>query len=121
MRFVRFKCFLNDIILRSSVDQIYFEEVRNHRGVDAAHVYGGFMATMQACCEHCDAIGPLPYSGVPVGTIKKCATGTGNASKAKVIDAVNRLALVPRVVSDDNEADALALLHWAINNTEEHA
>jgi len=51
--------------------------------------------------------------GVPVGTIKRHVTGKGNADKEAVIDAVRRLGFAP---ADDNEADALALLHWAIAN-----
>ena len=53
----------------------------------------------------------IPYQGVPVGTIKRHVTGKGNADKQAVIDAVRRLGFAP---ADDNEADALALLHWAI-------
>ena len=47
----------------------------------------------------------------PVGTIKRHVTGKGNADKQAVIEAVRKLGFAP---ADDNEADALALLHWAI-------
>ena len=60
---------------------VYFEEVRRHMGVDSAHVYGGLLATLTAWCEHHQ----IPYQGVPVGTIKKNATGKGNASKDEMI------------------------------------
>ena len=53
----------------------------------------------------------IPYQGVPVGTIKRHITGKGNADKQAVIDAVRKLGFAP---ADDNEADALALLNWAI-------
>ena len=85
--------------------------MRRHVGVDAAHAYGGFLATLTAWCEHHQ----IPYQGVPVGTIKKHATGKGNASKEDVIAAVQARGHDP---VDDNEADALALLLWAI---EQHA
>ena len=49
--------------------------------------------------------------GVAVGTIKKHATGIGYAGKQAVIDAMCALGFDP---SDDNEADALALLKWAL-------
>ena len=49
--------------------------------------------------------------GVPVGTIKRHATGKGNANKDAMIAAVRSWGYTP---VDDNEADALALLHWAI-------
>ena len=48
---------------------------------------------------------------MPVGTIKRHVTGRGNADKAAVIAAVRTLGFEP---ADDNEADALALLDWAL-------
>ncbi len=48
---------------------------------------------------------------MPVGTIKRHATGKGNASKGDVIAAMRARGYAVR---DDNEADALALLHWAL-------
>lgn len=112
MRYLRFKRWLTEIkALATDIHAVYFEEVRRHAGVDAAHVYGGLMATLTTWCEHHN----IPYQGVPVGTIKKHATGKGNASKDEVIAAV-RLRGHP--VSDDNEADAIALLLWAIDTQE---
>jgi hypothetical protein len=55
----------------------------------------------------------IPYRGVPVGTIKRHVTGRGNADKEAVIAAVRALGFDP---ADDNEADALALLHWALGS-----
>lgn len=112
MRFLRFKRWLSEIqIVANEIHAVYFEEVRNHAGVDAAHVYGGLMATLTTWCEHRN----IPYQGVPVGTIKKHATGKGNAGKGEVIAAMRSLG---HPVTDDNEADALALLHWAIDTQE---
>ena len=108
MRFLRFKRWLTDIKqCNDGIDQVVFEEVRRHVGVDAAHAYGGFMGQLTAWCEHHQ----IPYQGVPVGTIKKHATGKGNAGKDDVIASVTARGHAP---VDDNEADALALLHWAI-------
>jgi Holliday junction resolvasome RuvABC endonuclease subunit len=90
-----------------ALDAVYFEEVRRHVGVDAAHAYGGFLAHLTAWCEHHQ----IPYQGVPVGTIKKHATGKGNADKAAMMAAVRAKGFLP---ADDNEADALALLLWAM-------
>ena len=107
MRYLRFRRFLTD--LKSSldgIDEIAFEEVRRHRGVDAAHAYGGFMATLTAWAEHHE----IPYQGVPVGSIKRFITGKGNADKAAVIAAIRARGFEP---DDDNEADALAILLWA--------
>jgi Holliday junction resolvasome RuvABC endonuclease subunit len=112
MRFLRFKRWLSEIhTMTNDIHAVYFEEVRRHAGVDAAHVYGGLMATLTTWCEHRN----IPYQGVPVGTIKKHATGKGNAGKDEVIAAMR---VKGHPVSDDNEADALALLHWAIETQE---
>ena len=110
MRYLRFRRWLDELLTSDSIKfgEVYFEEVRRHLGVDAAHAYGGFMATLTAWCEK----NYIPYQGVPVGTIKKFATGKGNAGKQQVIDAMKKLGHDPK---DDNEADALALLHFARN------
>jgi len=55
----------------------------------------------------------VPYEGIPVGTIKRHVAGKGNASKDEVIAAVRALGFEPE---DDNEADALALLAWALEH-----
>ncbi|PPU90998.1 crossover junction endodeoxyribonuclease RuvC [Xanthomonas albilineans] len=108
MRFLRFKRWLNEVLSTANpIHTVYFEEVRRHAGVDAAHAYGGFMGHLTAWCEHHQ----IPYQGVPVGTIKKHATGKGNASKDDMIASARRRGHTP---IDDNQADALALLHWAI-------
>src|SRR5437764_9451355 len=45
MRFLRFKRWLGELkVSAEGVDAVFFEEVRHHAGVDAAHIYGGFMA-----------------------------------------------------------------------------
>ena len=112
MRFLRFKRWLGELkTIAQDIHAVYFEEVRRHAGVDAAHVYGGLMATLTTWCEHQN----IAYLGVPVGTIKKHVTGKGNAGKAEVIAAMRVLG---HPVIDDNEADALALLHWAIATQE---
>lgn len=108
MRYLRFTGWLNEIHrLSGPVALIWFEEVRRHAATDAAHVYGGFMATLTAWAE----LHGVPYEGVPVGTIKRHATGKGNAPKEAVIAAVRARGFKP---ADDNEADALALLHWGM-------
>jgi Holliday junction resolvasome RuvABC endonuclease subunit len=108
MRFLRFRSWLDELLCRtSSVAAIYFEEVRRHAGTDAAHVYGGFLAHLAAWCEQ----KRMPYQGVPVGTIKRHVAGKGNADKQAVIAAVKARGFAP---ADDNEADAVALLLWAV-------
>ncbi len=108
MRYLRFTNWLTEIDrLSGPIEAIYFEEVRRHLGTDAAHVYGGLMASLTSWAE----LRGIPYQGVSVGTIKKHATGKGNANKLAMIDAVRARGFTP---TDDNEADAIALLLWAI-------
>ena len=108
MRYVRFHRWLDELAGADGFSRICFEEVRRHAGTDAAHVYGGLMATLTAWAE----LRGVPYEGVPVGTIKRHATGKGNASKEAMIAAAVARGFAPE---DDNEADALAILHWAVS------
>jgi len=108
MRYLRFRGWLDGIAVDcAGIAAIYFEEVRGHIGTDAAHLYGGFLATLTAWCE----LRNIPYEGVPVGSIKRHVTGKGNADKQAVIAAVRARGFRP---GDDNEADAIAILLWAI-------
>ena len=107
MRYLRFRGWLDSIAADSGIPgAIHFEEVRRHVGTDAAHIYGGLLATLTAWCEQRG----IAYQGVPVGTIKRFIAGKGNADKAAVIAAVKARGFNP---TDDNEADALAILLWA--------
>ena len=111
MRYLRFTDWLVEIAMRAhGIRRLVFEEVRRHAGTDAAHVYGGFLGTLTAWCEEHE----VPYEGVPVGTIKRYATGKGNADKATMIAAIRARGFLP---ADDNEADAIALLLWATEPT----
>jgi Holliday junction resolvasome RuvABC endonuclease subunit len=109
MRYLRFQNELNKLNPIHTLEAVYFEEVRAHKGTAAAHVYGGLMATLTAWCE----ANGVPYMGVPVGTIKRHATGKGNAKKPETIAAMQAKGFTPQ---NDNEADALALLDWAIEH-----
>ena len=68
-----------------------FRRSQRHAGTDAAHVYGGLLATLTAWCEQ----NTDPYQGVPVGTIKRLIAGKGNADKP----AVDRRHPRPRIQS----------------------
>jgi len=108
MRYLRFTNWLTEIDrLSGPIAAIYFEEVRRHVGTDAAHVFGGLLAVLTSWGE----LRGIPYQGVPVGTIKKHATGKGNAPKQAMIDAARARGFSP---ADDNEADAIAILLWAL-------
>ena len=108
MRYLRFTNWLTEIDrLSGPVGELYFEEVRRHVATDAAHVFGGLLAVLTSWAE----LRGVPYQGVPVGTIKRHATGHGNANKQAMIDAARKRGFSP---TDDNEADAIAILLWAL-------
>lgn len=112
MALLRFRSWLNVMNQQiCGLDVCVFEEVRRHKGTTAAHTYGEFLGQLKTWADEQNK--PIPYLGVPVGTIKKFATGKGNANKKMVIKAIQEKFGHPNV-TDDNEADALALLHWAI-------
>lgn len=107
MRYLRFRGFLDKVHQESPVTRLVYEEVRRHAGTDAAHVYGGMMAVLTAWAEERG----IPYEAVPVGTIKRFWAGKGNANKTAMLAECRRREIR---VSDDNEADAVALLHFAM-------
>jgi crossover junction endodeoxyribonuclease RuvC len=107
-RWVKFKGFLLEMkACHPDLRLIAYEDVKAHGpGVLVAHIYGGFVATLQAFCEHHQ----IEYVGYGVGTVKKAWTGNGAARKEQMVARCRELGFEPE---DDNEADAIALLHLA--------
>ncbi len=108
-RFKKFTDFLDEVRAKAclhGLGHVYYEAVERHIGTYAHQVYGGFWGSLIGWCE-----GKVESTGVPVGTIKKHITGKGNADKLSVIKAVQALGYNPK---DDNEADAIALLEYAM-------
>lgn len=104
MKWLRLRRFLDEV---GMVSLVALEEVRHHTGTDAAHAYGGALAVVTAWCEEKS----IPHTAFSVGTIKKHATGKGNANKAAMMkSAVER----GWDVVDDNHADALWILDLAM-------
>lgn len=91
------------------IDLLVLENVMSHKGTIASQMYGGFVATVTAWCEKRG----ISCAGVPVGTIKKFATGHGNASKPMMVEFARSKGVD---VKDHNQADALALLFWAVEH-----
>lgn len=101
MRFLRFRKYLREALSATEADVVAYEEVRRHMGTHAAHVYGALWGALVA---ELDQEGK-PYRGIPVATVKRCATGKGNANKQAMVAAFERR--VGELPEDDNEADAL--------------
>ncbi|ALA16103.1 MULTISPECIES: hypothetical protein [unclassified Chelatococcus] len=108
MRYVRFERHLDELHKLVGFRHVVYEEVRKHRGTDAAHIYGGLQATLLRWCE----TRGVPCEGVPVGTIKKHWAGKGNASKDHMRAAADERGYAHS--GDENEIDALALAHWYV-------
>lgn len=104
------------------VDVIYFEDVQFCSTQLQAQLWASLRAVVSLRYPGCKIV------AVPVGTLKKFATGKGNASKEEMAEALLKKdpaffgdperGLFKRgdaiVEVDDNEADALHLLNLAI-------
>jgi len=88
------------------LDLIAYEKVMRHKGVYAAHAYGGFIAILTAFCER----EQIDYAAIPVGTIKKHWVDDGHATKAQMMEEALGRGFN---ITTDNEADALAILDYA--------
>ena len=108
--FLRFKRFLREWLIQEKPEQLWYEDVRRWSSGDAAKAYCGLRAVMLMECE---AHG-VEVIGAAVGTIKKSFTGKGNATKQDMIDVA--CVKYGNHITDDNEADALAILELAIQN-----
>ena len=105
-RWVRFRRELQRLL--QGVDVVAYELVRRHDGVAAAHVYGGLQAIVEMLCEGQGRA----LRTVEVAHVKRHATGKGNVGKEAMVEAARRRGWTP---IDDNEADALWILDWAMH------
>ena len=104
MRYLRFNRWLDDVGPRVSL--IVYEQT-HQRGGAATEVAAGFATRVQ---EFCARLG-LEHAAVHSATLKKFATGRGNAKKPEMVAAA-RSRLGYRG-DDDDEADARWLLAYA--------
>lgn len=106
-RWLKFRAFLAEQRLQAGeIHAVYYEDVKQHAGTLAAHVYGGFLAMLEMWC----AANNVPLRPVGVGVVKKHWTGKGNADKAAMCETARAKGFRPK---DNNEADALAILSLA--------
>jgi len=98
-------------VWKTKTNALYFEEVASHgkSGVYAAHLWGAWYGVITLQCYRHN----IPCIGVPVKTIKAHA-GHGDYDKQDMIAAARiRWGVEPK---DDNEADALMLLSYAVQD-----
>lgn len=105
-KWLRFRAWLADLIVTHNVQQIAFEDVKRHAlgAVLAAHAYGGFRAHMESIADQHN----VELRSYGVGQIKQHWTGNGAAKKP---DMIAQAKIRGFRVFDDNDADALAILH----------
>lgn len=114
MRLVRFRGKLNEIHREVGVELVVYEAVRFAPGGGALVVAGEVQAIIKLWAH--DAI--VPYCGLSSTEIKKHATGSGNANKAKMLMAAeqkwpDRFKRPKDSMPDDNEIDAMWILDLA--------
>ena len=106
MLFIRFDSWLQEMLQTVAPEMVVYE--RPHaRGRAANEILNGLLAYVTAACERHD----IEFTDCPSTTLKKHATGKGNAGKDEMMAACReRFGIDPQ---DDNQADALWLLDWA--------
>jgi Holliday junction resolvasome RuvABC endonuclease subunit len=105
-RWLKFRAFLAEQRTAGEIHAVYYEDVKQHAGTLAAHVYGGFLAMLEMWC----AANNVPLRPVGVGQVKKHWTGKGNADKTAMVETARAKGFHPK---DNNQADALAILALA--------
>jgi hypothetical protein len=108
-RWLKFRSLLaNQYNAAGELEAIYYEDVKRHGPgqVISAHVWGGFLAHLEAWCD----VQRVRLVPVGVGTIKKSWCGNGSAKKEMMIAEARRRGFKIGI-DEDNSADALAVLH----------
>jgi Holliday junction resolvasome RuvABC endonuclease subunit len=110
MRFVRFTRWLEEFDAGGRphrLDLVVYEQA-HHRGGAATEVGVGLSTrVLEFAARH-----GIEHASIHSATLKKWVTGSGRAGKPEMIQWV--LQRWGHPVRDDNEADALALLHYAM-------
>lgn len=108
MRLVRFRAELQKLHNKYGFDLIVFEASRNLQHGPAVKLAAQLQAVIELFChDH-----QVKYKGYSPKTIKKFATGNGNASKEMMMEAANAKWPKIKLISNDH-ADALWLLEFA--------
>lgn len=110
LRFMRFRSWLAELWRLSGPFDLAVYELAHHRGGAATELAVGFTTRIaEWAAEH-----GAEHASVHSGTLKKAITGSGGAGKPEMMRAAQRIFEV--IPKDDNEADALCLLRYAIDN-----
>lgn len=82
---------------------------------NASKILFGFMAIVYAFSESWDHLHITVHEYSPKA-VKKFQTGNGNADKQQMVESVNRC--YSKHITDHNEADALAMLYYHLEQKE---
>lgn len=113
MRLIRFRSKLQKIKKEYGIDLIVFEASRNLRHGQAVKLAAQWQAVIEMFCHDNN----INYCGYSAKTIKKFATGNGNASKEQMMEAANAKWPKIKLLTDDH-ADALWILEYAKDELE---
>lgn len=91
---------VQELIATKKIDTIAFEDVQFHNSTAQSHLWASLRGVMWAAAGD----RPIGWHAIPVGTIKKFATGRGDATKEMMMNSLLNLDLC---ITDDNEADAI--------------
>ena len=130
MRYLRFARWLDEIlghglpmrmylgagvkpqIEREPLVKLIVYEAPHHRGGAATEIALGFSTTVQAAAAHLG----IEHASVHSATLKKFTTGSGRGEKVAMYSAAVKRGWIPTNPRDydDNEVDAICLLHYAL-------
>jgi hypothetical protein len=121
MRYVRFNRWLSESLPGgdlAGVRLVCYEQTHN-RGGSATEVAAGFATRVQEAC----AKAGIEHAAVHSATLKKWVTGSGRGNKDDMAAAVMAKGWLTQAKTercydgklDDNEVDAVALLHYALS------
>ena len=109
MRLVRFRAKLREVCELEDIKLIVFERAAG-KHANAVMVESELISTFKVFCEDAG----IEYRAYSAGEIKRFATGKGRASKSDMVIAAKDKYGYPGF--SDDEADALHLLHLAIED-----
>jgi Holliday junction resolvasome RuvABC endonuclease subunit len=112
-RFVRFRNWLREMVDTETPPELVVIEkplIGTMKNADVARIAFGFAAITEEVCARFG----VRFYAIHNATVKKHATGSGNADKRRMTAAANTQfeAKIGREIIDNNEADALCVLAW---------
>lgn len=109
MRWLRLDKWLQEMQQLTGGIGLIVHERPHHRGGAATAILEGIVAGLQRFASEVGA----EITAVPSGTLKRHATGKGNADKRSMTETAFKRFVTNGIPLDDNEADALWILDYS--------